>query len=81
MVSDSSYGQVLQFPQQVTFGRPALTDVLCNAAADAGAIGVVLAELGLHGCSVELRVRLRLLHVCLPCRAAPARAAHCSGQR
>jgi len=46
MVSDSSYGQVLQFPQQVTFGRPALTDVLCNAAADAGAIGVVLAELG-----------------------------------
>ena len=46
MDSDSLYGQVLPFPQQVTFGRPALTDVLCNTAADAGAIGVVLAELG-----------------------------------
>lgn len=46
MVNDSSYGQVLPFPQEATFGRPALTDVLCSTVIEAGAISVVLAELG-----------------------------------
>ncbi|MDF3414888.1 hypothetical protein HKX54_10520 [Sulfitobacter sp. M57] len=46
MTYDSLYGQILPFPQPVTFGQPALTDVLCQKSADAGAIGVVLAELG-----------------------------------
>lgn len=46
MTNDSSYGQILPFPQSITLGQPALTDVLCGKSADAGAIGVVLAELG-----------------------------------
>ena len=46
MITDSSYGQLLPFPQPVTFGRPALTDVLCAKTGDAGAISIELAELG-----------------------------------
>ena len=46
MVRDSSYGQIVPFPQPVTLGQPALTDILCHKPAEAGALGVVLAELG-----------------------------------
>ena len=46
MPADSSYGQVLPFPQPVTFGQSALTDVFCQKPAEAAAIGFVLGELG-----------------------------------